>query len=56
MKMSVLNCRYYGFECNYELEGDIEKIVDEFKNHTTEKHGIDYPKEILTQIILRKKP
>jgi hypothetical protein len=54
--MSVLNCRYYGFECNYELEGDIEKIAGEFKNHTSKAHRIDYPKESLAQVILRKRP
>ena len=54
--MSVLNCRYYGFECNYEMEGDIKKITDEFKNHITKEHKIDYPKEILMKTILRKKP
>lgn len=53
--MSVLNCRYYGFECNYELEGSIEKITDKFKNHIVKEHGIDYTKEFLTQVILRKR-
>ena len=54
--MSVLNCRYYGFECNYEMEGDIKKIINQFKNHMIKEHKIDYPKEILMQPILRKKP
>ena len=54
--MSVLNCRYYGFECNYEMEGDIKIIADEFKNHIKKEHMIDYPKEMITNIILRKKP
>ena len=53
--MSVLNCRYYGFECNYEMEGDVKTIEDEFKKHITKEHKIDYPKEILTNTILRKK-
>lgn len=54
--MSILNCRYYGFECNYEMEGDIKAIADELKNHIKKEHNIDYPKEILTNMILRKKP
>jgi predicted small metal-binding protein len=54
--MSILNCRYYGFECNYEMEGKIKTIADKFKNHIKEEHGINYPKEILTNRILRKKP
>jgi predicted small metal-binding protein len=54
--MSILNCRYYGFECNYEMEGNIKTIADEFKNHIKKEHKIDYSKEILTNIILMKKP
>jgi len=54
--MSVLNCRYFGFECNYEMEGDAKTIFDEFKNHITKIHRVDYPKKNLTNIILRKKP
>ena len=53
--MSVLNCRYFGFECNYEKEGKITDIVDKFKRHIDEEHHVDYPKEILLQEILRKK-
>ena len=54
--MSVLNYRYYGFECNYEMEGDAKTIVDEFKNHITKERRVDHPKKILTNAILRKKP
>ena len=54
--MSVLNCRYYGFECNYEMDGNIKTISARFKNHIKKEHMIDYPKEILTNVILRKKP
>ena len=54
--MSVLNSRYYGFECNYEMEVDIKTVADEFKNHITNEHMVKYPKEILTKAILRKKP
>ena len=53
--MSVLNCRYYGFECNYEMEGNIKTIADEFKNHIKKEHHVDYQKEIPTHIILMKK-
>ena len=53
--MSMLNCRYYGFECNYEMEGNTKTIVDEFKNHRTKEPMVDYPKEILMNTILRKK-
>jgi predicted small metal-binding protein len=54
-KLSMLNCRYYGFECNFEVEGKLDKISEEMKRHTLYEHRIDYSKEFLTQIILRKK-
>ena len=54
--MSVLNYRYYGFECNYEMEGDIKIMADEFKNHIKKEYMIDYSKEIITNTILMKKP
>ena len=54
--MSVLNYRYYGFECNYEMEGDAKIIVDEFKNHITKERRVDHPKKNSDERYLRKKP
>ena len=54
--MSVLNYKHYGFECNYEKEENVNTIVDELKNYITKERIIDFPKEILTNTILRKKP
>jgi len=53
--LSTLNCRYYGFEWNFEVKGDIKKITNKIKQHTFEEHKIDLTKEYLSQIILRKK-
>ena len=53
-KMSMLNCRYYGFECNFEIEGNIHNIAHEMKKHTLKEHGMDFTTEFLTQAILRK--
>ena len=44
----------YGFECNFFAEGDIEDVIDKFRIHTEGKHGIDYSKEAIMQVILRK--
>ena len=49
-----LTCSDYGFECNFVSEGEIEQVLDEFRQHSENEHGIDYPKEALMQIILRK--
>ncbi len=52
--MSVLNCRYYGFECNFEIKGDIKKIVNKMQQHAIVEHKVDLTKEFLSQMILRK--
>lgn len=50
-----LSCKDYGFECNYEIEGDDAAVVIEnFGKHTDEEHGIEYSKESLMQFIIRK--
>ena len=53
--MSILNCRYYGFECNFEVKGNIEKLVNKMQQHAMDQHKTDLTKEFLSQIILRKK-
>ncbi|MFQ5440314.1 MAG: DUF1059 domain-containing protein [Nitrosopumilaceae archaeon] len=52
--MAKLTCSSYGYECDFEAEGEIEKVIEEFGKHTEEVHGIDYSKEALMQFILRK--
>ena len=49
-----LRCRDYGFECDFTSEGQIEQVIDDFGKHTDEEHGIEYTKEVLMQVILRK--
>ena len=52
--LSELRCIDYGFECDFVSKGDIESVIEEFGKHSEEEHGIDYSKESLMQIILRK--
>ncbi|RNJ78402.1 MAG: DUF1059 domain-containing protein [Nitrosopumilus sp. H8] len=52
--MVELKCRDYGFECDFVAEGQVEGIIDDFKTHTEEVHGIDYTREAIMQFILRK--
>ena len=47
-------CNDYGFGCDFVVEGKVEKVLEEFGNHTDDEHGIDYSKESLMQLILRK--
>lgn len=41
-------------DCSFVSEGEVNEIIEEFAKHTEAKHGIDYSKESLMQIILRK--
>ena len=52
--MAKLKCEDYGFECDFVAEGEIEQVIDDFRNHTEEEHGIDYSKEAVMQFLLRK--
>ncbi len=52
--MTKLRCSDYGFECDFQAEGEMEVVIQEFGKHTSEEHGIEYSKEALMQFILRK--
>ena len=52
--MAKLECEDYGFECDFIAEGEIEQVIEDFRNHTEEVHGIDYSKEAVMQFLLRK--
>ncbi len=52
--MARLRCNDYGFECDFVTEGAIDDVIEKFKIHTEEEHGIDYSKEALMQFITRK--
>ena len=52
--MAKLECSDYGYDCDFVVEGEIEQVIEKFGQHMDEEHGIDYSKEALMQIILRK--
>jgi len=52
--MAKLRCSDYGFDCDFQAEGEMEVVILEFGKHTSEEHGIEYSKEALMQFILRK--
>jgi len=49
-----LSCRDYGYECDFVSEGERSQVIEQFGKHTLDEHGIEYSKEALIQIILRK--
>ena len=50
-----LDCKKYGFDCNFITRGKVEKIIKEFREHTIQKHYIDYPEGVLMKFITNKK-
>ncbi len=53
--MVKLQCKDYGFECDFHVEGnDTTQVILDFGKHTDEEHGIEYSKKSLMQFIMRK--
>jgi len=52
--MIKLACKDYGFDCEFESEGEVDDVITKFGAHTLDEHGIEYSKEALMQFILRK--
>lgn len=52
--MTELRCRDYGFDCDYAASGEVEEVIEKFRFHMEEEHGIDYSKEAVMQFLLRK--
>lgn len=53
--MVKLQCRDYGFDCDFKVEGtDTSALIANFGKHTEQEHGIEYSKESLMQFIMRK--
>ena len=38
--MAKLKCGDYGFECDFVAEGEMEQVIDDFRKHTDDEHGI----------------
>lgn len=52
--MTKLACRDYGFECDYQVEGEDEETITKFGEHSAETHGIEYSRGALMQVLRRK--
>ena len=54
MRMVKAVCKDYGFDCDFNCEGDLDSVIDEFGKHCTEEHGIEYQPETLTKFSMNK--
>ena len=44
----------YGFESDFVAEGEVDEVIEAFRNHMEEVHGIDYTIEAVTQMITNR--
>ena len=50
-----LRCEDYGFECNLVLDEEMTVgLIEKLRNHFEEKHGIDYTKEVIMQMLTNR--
>ncbi|WP_299291387.1 DUF1059 domain-containing protein [Nitrosopumilus sp.] len=52
--MAELKARDYGFDDDFVVSGEVEEVIEKFRAHMEEEHGIDYSKEAVMQFLLRK--
>ena len=55
-KMTIkLDCKDYGFECDFSLEGSKNpKLIEEIRKHFESEHGIDYSIETVIQMMINR--
>lgn len=53
--MVEISCDNYGFDCEFKVNGNDSKVIEEYQKHSIDKHGIEYSTEVLSQYILRIK-
>ena len=50
-----LRCEDYGFECKYVLDEEKTlEMIEKFRNHFEEEHGIEYTAEAVIQMITNR--
>ena len=50
-----LQCREYGFECDFVLEGRKSlSTLEKLREHFDSEHGIDYSKDAIIQMVVHK--
>jgi predicted small metal-binding protein len=50
-----LECRDYGFECEFAVQGEKKlSTLEKLREHFEAEHGIDYSSEFLIQMVINK--
>lgn len=53
--MVKISCFDYGFDCEFEVNGDSSEVIEKYQKHSIDEHGIEYSVEGLTRLLLRMK-
>ena len=50
-----LECKDYGFECDFILEGKKSlSLIEQLRSHFDDEHGIDYSTDAVIQMIVNR--
>ncbi len=50
-----LTCKDYGFECDFEIEGEKSlSLIEKLREHFEQEHGIDYSTDAVIQMIVNR--
>jgi len=52
--MVNLRCNDYGYERESLSEGEIDEVVENYRDYMNNEHGIDYSKESILEFTKRK--
>ena len=44
----------YGFDDDCVITGEADEVIEKFRSHMEEEHGIDYSKEAVIQMITNR--
>ena len=53
--MVKISCNHYGFDCDFEINGNSSEVIEKYQKHSINEHGIEYSTEGLNQLLLRMK-
>ena len=52
--MVKISCSNYGFDCEFESNGNNSIMIEKYQKHSMDEHGIEYSVEALEQLLIRK--
>jgi len=52
----IIRCDECGFDCEFTVSGNVERIVFDYWDHMNKDHGIEYSPETLARYVKKKIP